>query len=82
MKNKMATVNIEIKLRPALYTPCVDRPELGLTKGVPVKCMTFGCYQVCDGDDVNPYFVLELESGRCTYALPEHIQFIKEDEEC
>ena len=80
----MAKWDIEIlqQRRRAIYTPGVDRPTLGLTKGTPVECKVFGCYQVSDGDDVNPYFVLELESGRCTYALPEQIQFIKEDDEC
>lgn len=66
--------------RSAIYTPCVDRPKLGLEKGKEYKCRVWGCYQVDDGEDVNPYFVIELENGRCTHAAPEQIQFTKEDE--
>ena len=66
--------------RRAVYTPIVDRPALGLIKGVPVNCRVYGCYQVNDGEDVNPYFVVELESGRCTHVSPENIQFVEEDE--
>ena len=80
----MATWEIEIKYerRSAIYTPLVNRPALGLTRDVPVNCEVWGCYQVNDGDDINPYFVIELENGRCTHALIEQIQFIREDDEC
>lgn len=80
----MASTQIDIvwQRRRAIYTPLVDRPALGLTKGTPVNCRVWGCYQVHDGEDVNPYFVIELESGRCTHASPEQIQFVKEDDEC
>ena len=64
--------------RGAIYTPCVDRPALGLEKDKEYFCRVHGCYQVNDGEDVNPYFVIELESGRCTHASPEEIQFLKE----
>ena len=79
----MASYGWEIawQRRRALYTPLVDRPALGLTKGVPVNCSVWGCYQVSDGDDVNPYFVVELENGRCTHALVDQVQFIKEEDE-
>ncbi len=82
----MASMNMQIEIvlqrRRALYTPCVDRPALDLTKGVPVECRVWGCYQVddCDGRDV--YFVVELENGRCTHASIDQVQFIKEDDEC
>lgn len=67
--------------RRATYAPIVDRPALGLTKGQEVQCRVWGCYQVNDGEDINPYFVIELENGRCTHASPEQIQFIEFDEE-
>lgn len=73
-------MNIVWHRRRAIYTPLVDRPKLGLVKGVPVECRVWGCYQVSDGDDINPYFVIELNSGRCTHASPEQIQFVEEDD--
>ena len=78
----MSEIAIIWQRRRAYYTPCVDRPALGLQKGVPAECRVWGCYQVNDGEDINPYFVIELASGRCTHASPEQIQFIEEDDEC
>lgn len=75
-------MNLVWPRRRAIYTPLVDRPSLDLTAGEAVMCRVWGCYQVNDGEDVNPYFVIELENGKCTYAAPEQIQFIKEDDEC
>lgn len=79
----MAGLGMEIvwERRRAIYTPLVDRPALGLTQGIAVECRVWGCYQVHDGEDINPYFVIELENGRCTHASPEQIQFVKEDDE-
>lgn len=73
-------LNMEIvwQRRLAIYTPGVDRPALGLEKGKEYSCRVWGCYQVTDGEDVNPYFVIELNNGRCTHAAPEQIQFIEE----
>lgn len=78
----MWEIEIKHERRRATYTPLVDRPALGLVKNTPVNCRVWGCYQVHDGEDVNPYFVIELDNGRCTHASPEQIQFIKEDDEC
>ena len=81
----MAALNwsIEFKLLRAFYTPSVDRPALGLKKDEEVRCRVFGCYQVKESDDdIYPCFVIELESGRCTHALPEQIRFIREEDEC
>lgn len=77
----MARLQIDVvwQRRRALYTPSVDKPTLGLVRGEPVDCFVFGCYQVSDGEDVNPYFVIELANGQCTYALPEHIRFVDEE---
>lgn len=69
------TVNMNLKTRPAIYTPCIDRPKLGLVKGTPVHVDVFGIYQVSDGEDVDAYFVVTLPSGRCTYTGVEEIQF-------
>lgn len=80
----MATWEIKIKhaLRPALYTPGVNRPALGLTKGVPVSCRVWGCYQAGDSDGMDAYFIVELENGRCAHALVDQVQFVKEEDEC
>lgn len=80
----MAGINgiFSFERRRAIYRPIVDRPALGITKGTEVHCRVFGCYQVCDGEDVNPYFIVELPNGRCTYVSPEYLQFIREDDEC
>lgn len=75
-------LNMEIvwQRRRAIYTPVCNRPSLGLEKGVEYRCRVWGCYQVADGEDINPYFVIELENGRCTHAAPEQIVFTEEDE--
>lgn len=80
----MAGINMEIvwQRRRAIYRPRINRPQLGIEKGTEVPCRVWGCYQVNDGEDVNPYFVVELENGRCTHVSPEDIQFIKEEDEC
>jgi hypothetical protein len=76
------TIPLEVKYRSATYTPPINRPKYNLKAGESVLVRVYGCYQVNDGEDINPYFVVELEDGRCTYAAPEHIQFIKEEDEC
>ena len=78
----MATIDIVWKRRRAVYTPQTSMPSLNLTKGTPVECRVWGCYQVSDSDGANPYFIIELADGHCTYASPECIQFIKEEDEC
>ncbi len=80
----MASMNIEMRWqrRRATYLPIVDRPHLGLEAGVPVPCRVWGCYQVAEDEDINPYFVIELESGKCTYAAIDQVQFIEEGDEC
>lgn len=77
------SLNMEIvwQRRLAIYTPSVDRPALGLEKDRGYSCRVWGCYQVNDGEDVNPYFVIELSSGRCAHAAPEEIRFIDEEDD-
>ena len=70
------TVKMHLQTRPAIYTPRCNRPELGIQKGDVISCDAFGCFQVTDGeDDINPYFVVELPDGRCTYVAPEDLRF-------
>lgn len=75
------SIKVTMERRKAIYTPTVDKPSLGIVKNIPVMVKVWGCYQVVDEDDVNPYFVVELEDGHCTYALPENIQFVYEEDE-
>ena len=78
----MAELNMDIvwQRRRAIYRPIVDRPKLSIKAGTEVPCSVWGCFQVNDGEDINPYFVVELNDGQCTYVAPEHLQFTKEDE--
>lgn len=80
----MAGVNytFSFERRRAIYRPIVDRPALGIKKGDEVHCRVFGCYQVCDGEDINPYFIVELPNGRCTHVSPEQLQFVPEYDGC
>ena len=77
----MASLNMSWERRRAIYKASVNRPELGIANGDEVKCRVFGIFQVADGEDVNPYFIVELEDGRCTYVAPEELQFIREADE-
>jgi hypothetical protein len=88
----MAAITLTLRWpnRKAIYRPRVDRPQFGIKKGTEVTVVSHGCFQVNDGDDdVNPYFIVELEDGRCTYVSPEDIQFVEpadefnhDDDEC
>lgn len=47
-----------------------------LTEGVH-PCHVLGLFQCNDGDeDVNPYFVCELNDGRCICAAPNQVRFL------
>ena len=70
------TVNMNLKTRPAIYTPKFDRSNLGLKKGEPVQVDVFGVYQVAIDEEVDAYFVVMLPSGKCTYTGVEDIQFL------
>jgi len=69
------TININLQGRPAIYTPHADRPKFALVKGKAVDVVVLGIYQVAIDDDVDPYFVVVLPSGKCTYVGVESIQF-------
>ena len=79
----MAGLRMDIvwQRRHAIYRPQVDRPHLGIKAGDMVMCRVWGCFQVNDGEDINPYFVVELKDGYCTYVSPEHLQFIEKEED-
>lgn len=77
----MVIMEITWQRRNAIYTPRVDMPNIGLTKGQRVLCEVWGCFQRMEGDGaMNPYFVVELLNGQCTYVAPEDIQFTREGE--
>lgn len=69
------TVNMNLKTRPAIYTPDINRPHLGIKKGESVKVDVFGIYQVAVDEDVDAYFVITLPNGKCAYAGVDTIQF-------
>ena len=75
----MAGLEMTWRMRRAIYTPRIDRPDIDIKKDTEVPCDVFGCFQVSDGEDINPYFIVELESGRCTYVAPEDIRFVDKD---
>ena len=78
----MANLEMQIKWqrRRAIYTSPYGQPKIGIKKGDKVECNVWGLFQVSDGEDVNPYFVVELADGRCTYVAPEDLKFIEDDE--
>lgn len=78
----IANINVSMNLRgrPALYTPPVDRPRLGLEKGATYDVDVLGLYQVVVDTDVDAYFVVVLPDGKCTYAGVDQIQFTDCDE--
>lgn len=39
------------------------------------KCHVLGLFQVAQDEDVQPYFICELNSGQCIYADPVHVRF-------
>ena len=43
-------------------------------------CHILGLFQVADEEDVNPYFICEMNDGRCIYADPTQVCFIDTDE--
>ena len=69
------TVNMNLKTRPAIYTPPVDRPQYNLKAHEKYSVDVFGLYQVAVDVDVDAYFVIMLPSGKCTYAGVDQIQF-------
>lgn len=73
-------VTMSYERRRATFTLEYDRPSVGIKANEVVLCEVHGCFQCNDGNGgTNPYFVVELENGCCTYVSPERLTFIKED---
>lgn len=68
-------VNMNLKTRPAIYTPPVDRPKFGIKKNFPVEVDVLGLYQVQVEGDIDAYFVVTLPGGQCMYAGVDSIRF-------
>ena len=76
------SVHMNLCTRPAIFTPGHDVPKHGLKKGESVRVDVFGLYQVkVAEDDVDAYFVVELQNGHCIYAAVNTIQFIDREDE-
>lgn len=43
-------------------------------------CHVLGLFQVANEDEVTPYFICEMNDGRCIYAEPTQVRFIDTDE--
>lgn len=78
----MANIEILYQRRRATFVLPFNNPAQNIKKDMEYRCRVHGCFQVNDGDGANPYFVVELENGKCLYVAPEYITFIKEDDEC
>ena len=39
-------------------------------------CHVLGLFQVDEGEDIQPYFICELDDGRNIYALPPQVRFL------
>ena len=72
----MATIEMKWERRPVAFVPRYDSEKLGYKRGEPVTAYALGLFQCSDDDSANPYFVVELENGKCTYVAPEDIQFL------
>lgn len=69
--------NVGLDGRPAVYRPNkFAAKRLGIEPDTEVNVTALGLYQVTDGDEAGPYFIIELEDGRCRYAAPDEIQFV------
>lgn len=77
----MATIEMRYERRRAQFiAKQFHEAKFGYKKGEVVKVDVLGLFQCSDEDGAQPYFICELENGKCIYVLPEDIQFIKEDE--
>lgn len=43
-------------------------------------CHVLGLFQVENDVEVNPYFICEMDDGRCIYAEPTQVRFIDTDD--
>lgn len=81
----MANTEMEIKIRMprrrATVTQNASQAAFNkLTEGAN-QCHVLGLFQFSDGEEeVRPYFICELNDGRCIYADPIQVTFLDTDE--
>lgn len=69
-------VNMNLSGRPAHYRPNkYAAMRMGVAEGSKLNVEVLGLFQINDGDDIEPYFVVELGDGRVYYAHVTEIQF-------
>ena len=82
--NNMSGIEISIQMPRRRAEVTQDKHQAiynKLDEGVH-PCHVLGLFQCNDGDeDVNPYFICELNDGRCIYASPGQVRFVDTDEE-
>ena len=77
----MATMNIGWKKRPAKYFPNKYQAfRMGIPEGTMLNVDVLGLYQVNMDEDVDAYFIVEDDVGKCWYAGVEEIQFTDKEE--
>lgn len=75
MRNSIE-VNMNLSGRPAYYRPNkYAAMRMGVAEGSKLNVEVLGLFQINDGDDIEPYFVVELGDGRVYYAHVTEIQF-------
>lgn len=75
----MATIEMRYERRKAQFiAKHHHKVKFGYQIGEVVKVDVFGLFQCSDEDGAQPYFVCELDNGKCIYLMPEDIQFIQE----
>lgn len=69
-------VSMNLRGRPAYYEPNkYAAKRIGVAEGSKLNVEALGLFQVADGDDIGPYFVIELGDGRVYYANVTEIRF-------
>ena len=69
-------ITVEMPRRRAEVT---QNPSQAIYNNVKVgthPCHVLGLFQVADGEDVQPYFVCELDDGHNIYAAPPQVRFL------
>ena len=70
------TVNVAWQRRRAEVTQNVQQATFNKLEVGTHPCHVLGLYQVADEDDVQPYFVCEMDDGRTIYAKPTQVRFL------
>lgn len=80
----MAGIDVKViwKTRKAIYRPNKWRAKhMEVPEGAALNVLVHGVFQCSDDDGHLPYFVVELENGRCHYADITEVQFTDTEEE-